>query len=77
MRNPTHEWVRVMGEIERTPVHDERWGAKFTVMRENLEHHIKEEEGEMFKHARNVFDREALEELGRQMQARKEAGLAA
>jgi hemerythrin-like domain-containing protein len=46
-------------------------------MKENLEHHIEEEEGEMFKHARNVFDRETLEELGRQMQARKEAGLAA
>jgi hemerythrin-like domain-containing protein len=67
----------IMGEIERTPVDDERWGAKFKVMKENLEHHIEEEEGEMFKHARNVFDREALEELGRQMQARKEAGLAA
>ena len=67
----------IMGEIERTPVEDERWAAKFKVMKENLEHHIEEEEGEMFKHARNVFDREALEELGRQMQARKEAGLAA
>jgi hemerythrin-like domain-containing protein len=67
----------IMGEIERTPVEDETWGAKFKVMRENLEHHIEEEEGEMFKHARNVFDAETLEELGRQMKGRKDAGLAA
>jgi hypothetical protein len=67
----------IMSEIERTPVEDETWAAKFKVMKENLEHHIEEEEGEMFKHARKVFDREALEELGQRMQARKEAGLAA
>jgi hypothetical protein len=67
----------IMSEIERTPVEDETWGAKFKVMKENLEHHIEEEEGQMFKHARKVFDREALEELGQRMQARKEAGLAA
>jgi hemerythrin-like domain-containing protein len=67
----------IMGELERTAVEDERWAAKFTVMKENLEHHIEEEEGEMFKHARDVFDRETLEELGRQMKERKDAGLAA
>ena len=67
----------IMGEIERTPVEDERWAAKFTVMKENLEHHIEEEEGEMFEHARDVFDRETLEELGRQMKERKDAELAA
>jgi len=62
----------VMGELERTPVDDETWGAKFTVMKENLEHHIEEEEGEMFKQARSVFDRDELQELGQRMQARKE-----
>ncbi len=73
-----HEVVdTIMGEIERTPVEDERWAAKFKVMKENLEHHIEEEEGEMFKKARDVFDRGTLEELGRQMKERKDAGLAA
>ncbi|MGH2673203.1 MAG: hemerythrin domain-containing protein [Actinomycetota bacterium] len=67
----------IMGEIEQTSVEDETWGAKFKVMKENLEHHIEEEEGEMFKHARNVFDPGTLEELGRQMKERKDAGLAA
>jgi len=67
----------IMGEIERTPVENERWAAKFKVMKENLEHHIEEEEGEMFKKARDVLDRGTLDELGRQMKERKDAGLAA
>jgi hypothetical protein len=61
----------VMGELDATPFDDERWKAKFTVMKENLEHHIEEEEGEMFSQARDVFDKETLERLGEQMDARK------
>jgi hypothetical protein len=41
-------------------------------MKENLEHHIEEEEGEMFDKARDVFDDTTLTQLGEQMQARKE-----
>jgi hemerythrin-like domain-containing protein len=43
-----------------------------TVMAENVEHHIEEEEGEMFPQARRLFSKEELEELGDRMQARKE-----
>jgi hemerythrin-like domain-containing protein len=67
----------IMSEIEQTSVEDETWMAKFTVMKENLEHHIEEEEGEMFKQARQVFDKETLEDLGERMQARKQSGRAA
>ena len=41
-------------------------------MKENLEHHIEEEEGEMFKQAKQVFDEEELAQLGESMMARKE-----
>jgi hemerythrin-like domain-containing protein len=51
---------------------DEKWGAKFPVLKENLEHHIEEEEGEMFKQARQVFDQDELAQLGESMKARKE-----
>jgi hypothetical protein len=61
----------VMAELEGLPVDDESWGAKAKVMKENVEHHMEEEEGEMFKQARSVFDREELEELGERMTARK------
>jgi hemerythrin-like domain-containing protein len=62
----------VMAEIESVAFDDEQWGAKFTVMKENLEHHIEEEEGEMFKQAKQVFEKEELDELGDRMMARKE-----
>jgi hemerythrin-like domain-containing protein len=66
----------VMAEIVDLPFDDETWGAKCTVMKENVEHHIEEEEGEMFKQARQVFSNEELEDLGVRMQARKEQLLA-
>jgi hypothetical protein len=62
----------VMAEIEGVEPSDETWMAKFTVMKENLEHHIEEEEGEMFPQAKQVFDDEELGELGERMQSRKD-----
>ena len=62
----------VMAEIEGVAYDDEKWGAKFKVMKENLEHHIEEEEGEMFKQARQVFDQDELTQLGESMKARRE-----
>ncbi len=61
----------LMGELEELDVTDESWGAKALVMKENIEHHIEEEEGEMFKTARQVFDTGELEDLGARMEARK------
>ena len=46
----------VMAEIEGARVERRDLEAKFTVMKENLEHHIEEEEGEMFPQAEKVFD---------------------
>ena len=66
----------LMGELEALDVSDESWGAKALVMKENVEHHIEEEEGEMFKTARQVFDRDELVDLGDRMAARKEAAKA-
>ena len=70
-----HVVDEIMGELEATDVTDETWGAKFKVMKENIEHHIEEEEGEMFKSARQVFDRQELEDLGARMQELKVAAL--
>ncbi len=70
-----HVVDEIMGELEATDVTDETWGAKFKVMKENIEHHIEEEEGEMFKNARQVFERQELEDLGARMQELKEAAL--
>ena len=61
-----------MAEIEAIPFDQETWGAKFTVMKENVEHHIEEEEGEMFKQAKQVFDGGELSQLGESMAKRKQ-----
>ena len=47
--------------------------AKAKVLKDLLEHHIKEEEGEMFVKARSIFSDEQLRELGDLMQARKDS----
>jgi hypothetical protein len=60
-----------MAELEETPVDDEKWAAKISVMKENVEHHIEEEEEEMFKKGRQVLDKEQIEALGERMEARK------
>jgi hemerythrin-like domain-containing protein len=65
----------LMGELSELPVDDETWIAKFTVMKENIEHHVEEEEGEMFSKARSVFDRGELEDLGVRMERRKAEAL--
>lgn len=66
----------LMKELEELDVSDETWGAKAIVMKENIEHHIEEEEGEMFKIARSVFDRAELDDLGTRMAARKSSAAA-
>jgi len=67
----------ILGELEQTPFDDETWHAKLTVMRENLLHHIQEEEDEMFGHVRRLFDKATLESLGEQMRTIKAQARAA
>jgi iron-sulfur cluster repair protein YtfE (RIC family) len=49
----------------------EQWGAKFKVLKENIVHHIGEEEHKMFPVARGVLAREELLALGSRMRALK------
>lgn len=67
-----HRLVKqLLGELESGSKDDETWTAKFTVLKENIEHHVEEEEGEMFKQARKVLSKEEIEELGTRMQKAK------
>lgn len=61
----------ILAELRQTDVSDERWAAKFSVLKENLEHHLEEEEDDMFKKARTLIEKSELEALGEQMQTRK------
>jgi len=66
---------RLMGELDGMDATDERFGPKAKVMAENIEHHIEEEEGEMFRTARQVFADDELEDLGDRMARRKETAM--
>ena len=57
----------IVNELHRLAKDNEQWGAKFKVLKENIEHHIEEEEGNMFKTARAVLSREELQDLGARM----------
>jgi len=60
----------LIAELETMKASDDHWEAKFTVLSENVLHHVKEEEGEMFPKARALdIDYDAL---GQQMLTRKE-----
>ena len=61
----------VLRELPQVDPEDERFEAKMTVLSELVEHHVEEEEGEMFKLAKKLGDDE-LEELGTRMEERFE-----
>ena len=57
----------IVAELHSLAKNDETWGPKFKVLKESLEHHIQEEEGEMFRTARGIFSRDELLEMGARM----------
>ena len=59
-------------ELHQLARDNERWGAKFKVLKESLEHHIEEEESHMFPSARQVLTREELQSLGARMRTMKQ-----
>jgi len=61
----------LLKELASTSKDTEEWTAKLTVLKENVEHHVEEEEGEMFKKARKVLTDDEAEELGSRMEAAK------
>jgi hypothetical protein len=62
----------IMKELYDTAVSDEQWAAKFKVFKENIEHHIGEEEGPMFRTARGVMSHDELVTLGAAMARMKQ-----
>jgi hemerythrin-like domain-containing protein len=68
-----HEVVdRLMEDLSRSrSIGSDKWTARCTVLQELLEHHIDEEEGEFFKIARKIFDREGLTKMGTAFTAEK------
>ena len=67
-----HKVVKdLLGELANGNAPDDEWDAKLTVLKENVEHHVDEEEGELFSKARQALTSDEIEELGAEMEAAK------
>jgi hemerythrin superfamily protein len=63
------KWV--LSELEEMDASDDRFDAKVTVLKENVEHHVEEEEQDWFPMVREAMGRKALQELGAAMEKAK------
>lgn len=61
----------IMAEADDLKPGDPTWVAKITVLIENVEHHLGEEESDMFPQVRKVTDAATREEWGRRMERMK------
>jgi hemerythrin-like domain-containing protein len=68
-----HVAKELIAEIEGLKPADEAWEPKVTVLIENVEHHVEEEESEMFPKVRKGLDAPRLAALGQEMALRRNA----
>lgn len=62
----------LLAEIAELSPDNEQYNAKMTVLCEYVMHHVKEEEGELFKQAKKHLSTRRLEELGSALEARRQ-----
>lgn len=67
-----HKQVKtLLREISSLADGSEKFDAKLKVMKENVEHHVEEEENEMFPQVEQHFREDQLEQLGQEMEKAK------
>ena len=67
-----HRQVKMfLRELSSLTEDSEKFNPKLKVVVEDVEHHVEEEEGEMFSMVEEQFDAAVLEELGAEMEAEK------
>lgn len=67
-----HKVVKdLLGELDSAKAVSDEWEARLTVLKENVEHHVDEEEHELFDKANDVLTADEAETLGDRMQAEK------
>jgi hemerythrin superfamily protein len=70
--NEEHALVKgLVAELEGMSASDEQYEAKMKVLKDVVEHHVEEEEGEMMPKAKKLLTSEQLEELGARVERRK------
>lgn len=61
----------LLAEIEGEEIGSDTWEAKLKVMQENVEHHVSEEEEELFPDAEDILSEETLNQLAQQIDEAK------
>jgi hemerythrin-like domain-containing protein len=61
----------LLKELGRARTANDEWEAQAKVLQENVEHHVEEEENELFKKADSALSEEELEDLTERMIAEK------
>ena len=68
-----HHVVRILlkelGAIKAT---DDQWKAKLQVLKENVEHHVKEEESDLYDFIKQKYETSELQAMGERFELRKE-----
>jgi hemerythrin superfamily protein len=68
-----HKQIKsLLAQIAGISAADETYDMKIKVLREDVEHHVKEEETEMFPDAKRFLGEKRLMELGGELEARKQ-----
>ena len=67
-----HKQIKmVLADLEQTDKTTEEWGAALKVLKEDVMHHVGEEENDLFPKVRKVLSKQQLEDLGTRMEALK------
>jgi hemerythrin superfamily protein len=61
----------LLDELEELGADNHDFGSKLQLLIEAVEHHVEEEEGEMFSKIRELFDEDELEQLGQELESAK------
>ena len=64
---------QLLSQIKTMHPEEDAWQAKLTVLKELVEHHVEEEETELFPKVKKLISLEEREVLGEKMKAIKEA----
>lgn len=67
-----HQAKVFLRELSALTDDSRKFEPKLQVLMESVEHHVQEEEGEMFPKIMELFDEQVLEELGREMEKEKQ-----
>ncbi|MHB0859036.1 MAG: hemerythrin domain-containing protein [Anaerolineae bacterium] len=64
--------VMILKELASSNKGEDQWQAKLKVMKDMVEHHVEEEEGQIFQAAEKVLNKSKLQQIGDKFQQVKE-----